>query len=76
MNTNMSLDLIRAWKDEDYRESLNPEQLVQLSQNPAGAVELTDEELASADGGTDPISIGLSAIVSGLLTYYITRHMF
>lgn len=70
---NMSLDLIRAWKDEEYRENLNAEQLAQLSQNPAGAVELTEEELGSADGAVTPIIF--SAIESALLTYYITIHM-
>ncbi|HEX2913350.1 MAG TPA: mersacidin/lichenicidin family type 2 lantibiotic [Chloroflexia bacterium] len=55
---NMSLDMIRAWKDEDYRESLSDEQKALLAENPAGVVELTDEELSNAEGAITPIIIG------------------
>lgn len=44
------IDVIRAWKDEKYRLSLTPEELAQLPPNPAGTVELADEDL-SASGG-------------------------
>lgn len=30
------LDIIRAWKDESYRNSLSAEQISQLPANPAG----------------------------------------
>jgi mersacidin/lichenicidin family type 2 lantibiotic len=35
------LDIIRAWKDEDYRETLTD---AELPEHPAGIVELDDEE--------------------------------
>jgi len=35
-----SIDLIRAWKDEDYRAGLSEEQLAQLPQHPAGGIEV------------------------------------
>ncbi|HEX2913349.1 MAG TPA: mersacidin/lichenicidin family type 2 lantibiotic [Chloroflexia bacterium] len=54
----MNLDVIRAWKDEDYREGLSDEQKSQLSENPAGMVELSDEELGNAEGAITPIIIG------------------
>ena len=44
-------DIIRAWKDEKFRKSLNPEQLQQLPQNPAGIVELSDDKMESLAGG-------------------------
>ena len=47
----MKFDLVRAWKDESYRQSLSDEQLNQLPENPAGAVDLTDAELESIYGG-------------------------
>lgn len=72
MNNSLNLDLIRAWKDEDFREGLNLEQQAQLLENPAGMVELTDEELGSADGGTN-VSALFSAFESFLLSYWITR---
>jgi len=45
-------DVVRAWKDPVYRASLSPEQLAQLPANPAGAIELNDEQLRVASGGT------------------------
>ena len=38
----MSVDIIRAWKDEEYRQSLSTEELKQLPENPAGLIELSD----------------------------------
>jgi mersacidin/lichenicidin family type 2 lantibiotic len=47
-----NLDVIRAWKDEDYRLSLSDEQLSLLPDNPAGLMELSDADLASIVGGS------------------------
>jgi mersacidin/lichenicidin family type 2 lantibiotic len=49
----MLLDtIIRAWKDPEYRRTLNEEEQELLPENPAGAIELTDEELDMAAGGS------------------------
>jgi mersacidin/lichenicidin family type 2 lantibiotic len=40
------LDIIRAWKDKTYRNSLSADQLAQLPEHPAGAIELTNDEWA------------------------------
>jgi len=45
------MEIIRAWKDEEYRLSLSEEQRAQLPENPAGLIELTDVELEVAVGG-------------------------
>ncbi len=45
----MKLDIVRAWKDEVYRQTLSEEQLNSLPANPAG--ELDDAELAAVCGG-------------------------
>jgi len=45
------LDIIRAWKDEEYRESLSAADRAQLPLNPAGIIELTDRDLSHAEGG-------------------------
>ncbi len=42
---NKNIDIVRAWKDEDYRQSLSEEERAQLPANPAGFVELSLEEL-------------------------------
>ncbi|MBD2166734.1 mersacidin/lichenicidin family type 2 lantibiotic [Calothrix membranacea FACHB-236] len=44
-------DIIRAWKDREYRESLSEEQRSNLPENPAGIAELSDETLETIAGG-------------------------
>ena len=43
-------DVVRAWKDADYRESLSAEDRAALPNHPAGLVELSDAELESVLG--------------------------
>lgn len=45
------LDIVRAWKDEEYCDSLSDAQRALLPDNPAGVIELTDAQLAAAGGG-------------------------
>lgn len=45
------IDVIRAWKDEEYRLSLTEAQRAALPANPAGAIELTEAELSAVAGG-------------------------
>lgn len=45
----MKFDVVRAWKDENYRQTLSQEQLEMLPANPAG--ELDEEALATVHGG-------------------------
>ncbi len=54
---NLDIDIIRAWKDEEYRNSLSEEQRSQLPENPAGMIELSDEDMGSVVGG-DPVAAG------------------
>ena len=44
--------IVRAWKDPAYRDSLTAEEREQLPPHPAGAGELTDEQLEQVAGGT------------------------
>ncbi len=46
-------DIIRAWKDEDYCNSLSQEKRSQLPDNPAGAIELSQEEMEIIQGGAN-----------------------
>lgn len=43
-------DIVRAWKDESYRQSLSVEEQGLLPANPAGEIELTDTELETVYG--------------------------
>jgi mersacidin/lichenicidin family type 2 lantibiotic len=49
-NTNPT-DLVRLWKDPDYRDGLEPHE---LPEHPAGAVELTETDLSSVLGALTP----------------------
>jgi len=47
------LDVIRAWRDAEYRSSLSDTQRAALPDNPAGALDLSDSDLGSVAGGED-----------------------
>ncbi len=62
-------DVIRAWKDEDFRSALSSEQLAMLPANPAGLVELSDEELLGVEGGTSIVcTVLITVIIVSLVT--------
>ncbi len=50
-HNNQEFDIERAWKDEDYRNNLAPEQIANLPPNPAGEWELSVDELDDISGG-------------------------
>jgi mersacidin/lichenicidin family type 2 lantibiotic len=45
------IDVIRAWRDEEYRNSLTPEERASLPANPAGLATVDDSALRSLSGG-------------------------
>jgi|RhiMetdeSRZDD1v2_1073273.scaffolds.fasta_scaffold236698_3 mersacidin/lichenicidin family type 2 lantibiotic len=45
--------LVRSWKDEEYLLTLSAEEQALLPDNPAGMVELSDEDLMGVEGGSD-----------------------
>jgi mersacidin/lichenicidin family type 2 lantibiotic len=49
------LDIIRAWKDEEYRSSLSDAERILLPDHPAGLIELTKAELDKVTGGAKPV---------------------
>jgi len=48
-----NLEIIRAWKDEDYRNSLTEELRARLPDHPSGAIEIRDD-----DGGEGMARLG------------------
>jgi len=46
-------NIVRAWKDETYRQSLSTQEQAMLPANPAGEIELTDAQLETVFGGHD-----------------------
>jgi mersacidin/lichenicidin family type 2 lantibiotic len=51
-----NIDVIRAWKDADYRRSLSDAERASLPANPAGRIELTAADLQVVSGGAIPRS--------------------
>ena len=56
-------DIIRAWKDAEYRQSLSEAERAVLPEHPAGLIDLTDAELATVAGGKKKFSVGHSCRV-------------
>jgi len=44
-------NIVRAWKDETYRQSLSAKEQAMLPTNPAGEIELTEADLEAISGG-------------------------
>ena len=59
-------DIIRAWKDRDYRDSLNDEQRALLPDNPIGEV-LSDDELQGVDGAGTWTLTYLTTVTTSLI---------
>jgi mersacidin/lichenicidin family type 2 lantibiotic len=53
-----NLDVIRAWKDEEYRLSLSEAEYALLPAHPAGPLELTNAHVKTSVGGTFIESLG------------------
>ncbi len=49
-----SKNIVRAWKDPGYRDSLTAAERAALPANPAGAIELSDADLGKVAGGYLP----------------------
>jgi mersacidin/lichenicidin family type 2 lantibiotic len=45
------VDIVRAWKDEEYRLSLTEEERAQLPEHPAGLIDLDVEQMKAVFGG-------------------------
>ena len=52
-----SAEIIRSWKDDEFRSTLSRSRQRRLPPNPAGMVELTDEQLLGVDGGSLPPTV-------------------
>ena len=58
------INIIRAWKDAEYRQSLSAAELAMIPAHPAGLIELTDDDVESAVGGRAPTN-GVCHTIAG-----------
>ncbi len=58
-----SSEIVRSWKDEDYQSRRQGAETAFLPANPAGLIELSDDELLGVDGAI-PTPVVTSALVS------------
>jgi mersacidin/lichenicidin family type 2 lantibiotic len=65
-------NIVRAWKDEEYRLSLSASELALLPENPAGSLELTDAELDVVAGGRRRGGVNVSCGVTVIRCLLIT----
>ena len=59
-------DIIRAWKDAEYRSGLSEAERAMLPDNPAGSIILSDPELDSVAGGDSTFLGGCQPFTDGL----------
>jgi mersacidin/lichenicidin family type 2 lantibiotic len=53
------INIIRAWKDAEYRQSLSAADLAMIPAHPAGLIALTDDDLESVAGGRPKLTEGV-----------------
>lgn len=51
-------NIIRAWKDEEYRESLSDAERATLPENPVGLTEFSNDDLRAVYGGNEKTPVG------------------
>lgn len=66
------VDVIRAWKDPEYRLSLSEAERVLLPAHPAGLMELTDAQLDAVGGGG--LWDFLFSVAAGVVGNYLYAH--
>ena len=69
----MQIDIIRAWKDEAYRQSLSEEERRTLPESPVGDIELTDADLEAVYGGATAL-VGCSVVCHSVACRSVVCH--
>jgi mersacidin/lichenicidin family type 2 lantibiotic len=54
----MSIDIVRAWKDHEYRKSLTPEEQALLPANPVEPIPTSEEEFLMIIGDIGMVTLG------------------
>jgi mersacidin/lichenicidin family type 2 lantibiotic len=59
-------EIVRSWKDEDHLLNLSSQERAFLPDNPAGLIELTDDELVGVEGGSDSLLVCMSLAAASM----------
>jgi|RhiMetdeSRZDD1v2_1073273.scaffolds.fasta_scaffold91004_3 mersacidin/lichenicidin family type 2 lantibiotic len=62
-----NIDVIRAWKDEEYRLGLSETERKLLPAHPAGAVEISNDDLQAVNGAFRPSIALCSEIICTII---------
>jgi mersacidin/lichenicidin family type 2 lantibiotic len=58
------IDIVRAWKDEEYFMRLSETERSLLPENPVGIIEVKDQDLLQAEGGTTfSLTLGCDSLI-------------
>ena len=60
-------DVIRAWKDAEYRASLSATEIEMLPAHPAGLIEISDTDLGGVAGGSDTLILTWPSLTCTLI---------
>ncbi len=55
--------VVKAWKNPEFRASLSEAQRNALPANPAGLVELNEKELMEVGGGTTLLCVAVATVI-------------
>jgi mersacidin/lichenicidin family type 2 lantibiotic len=69
----MQIDVVRAWKDEAYRQSLSEEERSRLPESPVGEIELTDADLEAVYGAQSGV-VACSAVCNSVACASVICH--
>lgn len=59
-----TIDVARAWRDEDYFMSLTEEDRATLGMHPSGAMDITDDTLKTITGGCGCTTVSFCSTVA------------
>jgi mersacidin/lichenicidin family type 2 lantibiotic len=71
MTSTSAENVIRSWKDEDFRDNLSYSEMAAVPENPAGPLELTDDQLMAMNGGANPETVMPSVVVVIVSVYSV-----
>jgi mersacidin/lichenicidin family type 2 lantibiotic len=67
-------NIVRAWKDRAYRNSLSDAERAALPPNPAGSIELSDADLGKVAGGLPTTTLSKACTLTERTPCFTTNY--